>query len=166
MIRPGRHSRLSFAAILTALLLAAGCGKVVPSGSEQKQVPIFFRSAETKVTNAAMGPTYDTGERFCAYAAFSEGEFDPSTPGSFQPYWTGGVRCSYNNIYLGWAPEGSYYWPATGYLSFRAYSPADDAPSPSSFSWATGFTWNELIIPAAGSQYDLMYSPPAPRPSP
>lgn len=157
MIRPGRHSRLTFAAILTALLLAAGCGKVVPNEPKQKEVPLFFCSSETKapLTNIAIGPTYDTREAFCAYAAFSEGEFDPS--GSYEPYWSGGARCSYNDIYLGWAPAGNYYWPATGYLSFRAYSPAD-APVPDSFSWTGGFTWNGFVVPAAGSQYDLMYS--------
>lgn len=157
MIRPGQHSRLSFAAVLAALLLAAGCGKVVPDGPGQSQVPLFFRSPETKapLTNTAIGPTYDTREEFCAYAAYSEAEFDPS--GSFQPFWDGGIRCTYNDIYLGWAPVQSYYWPAAGYLSFRAYSPAD-APAPTAFSWATGFTWNGFEIPAAGSQYDLLYS--------
>lgn len=155
MIRPGRHSRLHFAATLSALLLAAGCGKVVPSGTGQSQVPVFFQSPETKaLVNTSIGPNYDTREDFCTYAAFSEAEFDPA--GSYKPFWDGGIQCSYNNIYLGWAPVATYYWPASGYLSFQAYSPAD-APVPA-FSWQTGFTWDDFTVPAAGLQYDLLYS--------
>lgn len=150
-----RHIRGVFAATLTALLLAAGCTKTSPDVSE---VPLFFSSPETKaLTNTAIGPTYNTAESFKAYAAFSEGEFNPADPSSYKSYWNGGVTCSYNNIYLGWAPAQVYYWPATGYLSFRAYSPAD-APSPTAFSWANGFTWNNFTVPVAGSQYDLLYS--------
>jgi hypothetical protein len=156
MILTGRHSRLSGIAIFTVLLLAAGCGKIVPNGTDPSQAPLFFSAPETKaLTNTSIGPTYDTRESFKAYAAYSEGAFDPS--GSFTSFWDGGVSCSYNDIYRGWAPAETYYWPATGYLSFRAYSPAD-APAPSSFSWATGFVWNNFSIPAAGQQYDLMYS--------
>lgn len=162
MIGTRQHSRFFGTIALASLLLAAGCGKADPNGPELSRNPIiYFCAPETKaLTNTAIGSTYDTRESFVAYAAFSEGEYDPNAAQPFQgfePFWDGGACCTYDNIYRGWAPAEVYYWPDIGYLHFRAYSPAD-APSPTDFSWANGFTWNNFTVPVAGSQYDLLYS--------
>lgn len=153
--------------LLSAALLLPGCKKdlsVSDGGISLSKVPVRFTSpsVESKAPlNISMGPTYNTAEDFIAYAAYSPSPFDPSVPSSYEPYWTGGQRCTYNSSYgstLGaWAPEGQFFFPLAGYLNFRAYSPADGA-APTSFSWADGFTWNDFTVPAAGSQYDLLYS--------
>lgn len=143
-----------------AALLAQGCSKQ-PVPSSPAAFPICFAAPKvdetTKtVTNASMPSTYKEEESFKVFAAYSSDMFDPS--GSFTDFWNaGGLECSYNSTYNAWSPSAEeYYWPIAGYLSFYAYSPAGgETPS---FSWTGGFRWNDFTIPAAGSQYDLLYT--------
>jgi hypothetical protein len=148
-----------FCLLLSAALLFPGCRKdPMPSSSS---LPIFFAApevaGETKALHTAMGATYNTGESFVAFAAYSTSSFDPSAPGSYIPYWdTHGLKCSYNSTFHAWTPTGNYYWPMVGYLSFQAYSPWDAAVP--SFDWQSGFTFANFTVPDAGNQYDLMYT--------
>lgn len=62
-----------------------------------------------------------------------------------------------------WIPEGSYYWPKQGELSFAAYSPTAAQDAFTSVAWtnAAGFTFtgfNAVTNNDATKLYDLMYS--------
>lgn len=146
--------------LVVAALLAQGCSKQsVPASPVlpvRFAVPMIEEATKT-VTNAAMPSVYNTGESFKVYAAYSSDIFNPSAPESFINFWDeNGLACRYNNSYNAWAPSDEYYWPLVGYLSFYAFSPADGATP--TFSWTDGFRWNNFTVPAAGSQYDLLYT--------
>ncbi len=168
-----RHFIFGILLIATAALLAPGCRKiepVVPGESESSEtpeaqkIPLVFNaiadSTMTKaVTNKAMGSAYDTNESFAVYAAYSEGLFDAS--GSYSNFWTQPTeQCNYNSSYNAWAPSTTYYWPRAGYLTFQAYSPAGASSDMTklSHSWSNGFTFTGFTVPAAYSQYDLLYT--------
>ncbi len=162
-----KYRHLIFVLLLAALtLFATDCGKVdqprpEPVGPVLPQVPLKFTAdvgeLETKaVTNVTMPGTYDKRESFKVFAAFSESPFTAGA-GTYENYWDpAGLVCSYNSQYNAWKNDGNYYWPAAGYLSFRAYSPADGATP--AFSWQSGFTWDDFVVPVAGAQYDLLYT--------
>lgn len=62
-----------------------------------------------------------------------------------------------------WVPEGNYYWPKEGTLSFAAYSPtaADTDDVFASVSWAddSGFIFDNFnAVTNQANSYDLMYS--------
>lgn len=144
--------------LLAAALLTQGCQKRSYPSSSAAHVCFAIPTVadDTKAPlHTSMGPTYNTGESFVVFAAYSESEFDPS--GSFENYWdANGITCSYNSTYNAWAPAADYYWPLTGYLSFWAYSPADGFQP--SLDWSSGFTYTNFTVPVAGAQYDLLYS--------
>lgn len=156
--------------IATVLLTAAAlvsC-RVNPPEKAIVQVPLTFNATagelETKaVTNKAMGAAYDINESFVVYAALSETA--PFNPSSCTDYWdhNGLVTGSYDSHFNAWVPRNSsdasivYYWPKAGYLTFQAYSPAGTGAAVT-HSWSSGFSFPNFTVPAAGSQYDLMYS--------
>lgn len=62
-----------------------------------------------------------------------------------------------------WIPDGNYYWPKQGTLSFAAYSPTAAQDAFTSVAWtdAAGFTFtgfNAVTNNDATKLYDLMYS--------
>jgi hypothetical protein len=147
-------------ALTAAVLLAQGCSKQpVP---ESSAIPVLFSiprvdEATKTVTNASMPSIYNIEETFKVFAAYSSSTFNPYAPESFINFWPAeGLTCSYNYTYKAWVPSAGYYWPLLGYLSFYAYSPAEGAAP--DFSWTNGFTWNNFTVPAAGYQYDLLYT--------
>ena len=157
---------------LTFIWLAAlalfSCGKLPEEGAAD-QIPLAFQATagdlESKAiqTNKAMGTAYDTHESFVVYAAYSDNS--PFDPASCTDFWdhTGLVTGSYDSDFHAWVPHNAsapslvYYWPLAGYLTFQAYSPAGATGITVTHDWADGFNF-DFTVPAAGSQYDLLYS--------
>jgi hypothetical protein len=149
--------------ISLAVLVLLSCGKLPEEGA---RVPLLFKAGASEMeskaiqTNKAMGTAYDTNESFVVYAAFSESTFNASVPSSYSDFWdSDGLTCSYRSQFDAWLPSTVYYWPGAGYLTFQAYSPAGAASHMTlGHSWSSGFTFTNFTVPAAGSQYDLLYS--------
>lgn len=74
------------------------------------------------------------------------------------------VKASYDGGTNSWIPEGNYYWPKQGTLSFAAYSPAEakgDVFTSVTWDAASGFVisgFNAETNNDATKLYDLMYS--------
>ena len=74
------------------------------------------------------------------------------------------VKASYDPGTNSWIPEGNYYWPKQGTLSFAAYSPAEakgDVFNSVTWNAASGFVINGFNAETnndATKLYDLMYS--------
>ena len=153
--------------IWLAALALFSCGKTPEEGTGV-QTPLAFQvtagELESKAQlNRAMGTAYDTNESFVVYAAYSDNS--PFDPASCTDFWdnTGLVTGSYDSNHHAWMPHNAsapsvvYYWPRAGYLTFQAYSPAGATGITVTHDWATGFNF-DFTVPAAGSQYDLLYS--------
>ena len=144
------------ATLALAALALAGCRR-----DSSGRMPLLFGVSAGKleskvVTNKDMGAAYDTRESFVVYAAYSDNT--PFNPSSYTDFWdAGGLTCSHNSYYYAWVPSTVYYWPGTGYLTFQAYSPAGSGVTVT-HSWSSGFAFPDFTVPAAGSQFDLMYS--------
>lgn len=121
--------------------------------------PVVAVTTKADVINEEMASPYDTAEEFAVWAY----AYPASTSTND---WTGGsvymnnVTCSYNaavdGTNPGWAPSSVYYWPKNYWLAFAAYSPAVSDGTKTYDS--NGLTVTDFITPAAGQQYDLMYS--------
>ena len=124
---------------------------------------VFDNPVVSSVTRALIdGTEYPTDVPFSVYAQYKNDntgenllymdnvttEYVTSTPGTNQESWV---------------PEGNYYWPKQGDLSFAAYSPAAAQDAFTSVAWtdAAGFTFtgfNAVTNNDATKLYDLMYS--------
>jgi len=144
--------------LLVAALLLPGCGKIVPDPSDR---PLVFTTtvAGTKaVDNKSMGVAYDENEVMKVFAWYHAAPFDEGGVSAGTEFMgESGVVCSYDGTLKAWKASGGYYWPKAGYLTFQAFSPADATFGSFSHSWSTGFSM-EFTVPAAGSQYDLLYT--------
>lgn len=144
--------------VLLAAVALVSC-RINPPERVPDQVPLTFKVSAGEmqskvVTNEDMGMAYDKNESFVVYSAYSDNPF----PASYTSFWdVNGLTCSYNNYYDAWAPSTVYYWPRSGYLTFQAYSPAGSGAT-ITHSWTSGFSFPNFTVPAAGSQYDLLYS--------
>ena len=124
---------------------------------------VFDNPVVSSVTRALIdGTEYPDNVPFSVYAQYKNDETGEdllymnnvttqhvmSTPGTKQESWI---------------PEGSYYWPKQGELSFAAYSPTAAQDAFTSVAWtnAAGFTFtgfNAVTNNDATKLYDLMYS--------
>lgn len=124
---------------------------------------VFDNPVVSSVTRALIdGTMYPIDVPFSVYAQYKNDEtgedllymnnvttqYVTSTPGTKQESWI---------------PEGSYYWPKQGELSFAAYSPTAAQDAFTSVAWtnAAGFTFtgfNAVTNNDATKLYDLMYS--------
>lgn len=124
---------------------------------------VFDNPVVSSVTRALIdGTEYPTDVPFSVYAQYKNDNTGEdllymnnvttqhvmSTPGTKQESWI---------------PEGSYYWPKQGELSFAAYSPTAAQDAFTSVAWtnAAGFTFtgfNAVTNNDATKLYDLMYS--------
>lgn len=124
---------------------------------------VFDNPVVSSVTRALIdGTEYPTDVPFSVYAQYKNDDtgedllymnnvptkYVTSTPGTNQESWI---------------PEGNYYWPKQGDLSFAAYSPTAAQDAFTSVAWtdAAGFTFtgfNAVTNNDATKLYDLMYS--------
>ncbi len=158
-----------FFATLSCVALA-GCTRNEPAVDNTPLRKIGFDRPVTTVpskavTNAEIGTEYNTSEHFSVYAAHTTAAWATSTAdaSSVAPStYMVNVDCGYDGTLKAWDPASgsagvAYYWPKNGYLTFQAYSPTA-ASSYVGHSWATGLTFTDFVVAAAGSQYDLLYS--------
>ena len=161
MMKRLTHRTLAILLLLAALPLAPGCRK---DAAPAKMPLLFDAQADNLATkaniNLAMTGAYETGENFAVYAAFAETSFDRANASTYESFWPGAIECAYDSVDDGWAPTTPYYWPLVGTLTFQAYSPYDlgSTGGTVTHTWAGGCTFTGFQVPAAGSQYDLMYS--------
>ena len=101
-------------------------------------------------------PWYPTNESFSVFAQHeNEGQ---------STLYMSDVKASYDGGTNSWIPEGNYYWPKQGTLSFAAYSPAEakgDVFTSVTWDAASGFVisgFNAETNNDATKLYDLMYS--------
>lgn len=124
---------------------------------------VFDNPVVSSVTRALIdGTEYPDNVPFSVYAQYKNDDtgedllymnnvttkYVTSTPGTNQESWI---------------PEGNYYWPKQGDLSFAAYSPTAAQDAFTSVAWtdAAGFTFtgfNAVTNNDATKLYDLMYS--------
>lgn len=162
--------RRLFCDTLACLLLAflpGACGKFVHETADTTSAPVSFHTpvvgvaTKAGVTDEVIGVSYDTRESFRAFAAYSAGDFNSSNPSSYTEFFpSGGIACSWDSGVNAWKPASPYYWPYAGKLTFQAMSPADAGNNMTSLAhnWSSGFTFTGFQVPAAGSQYDLLYT--------
>lgn len=118
---------------------------------------VFDNPVVSSVTRALIpDAVYPKTESFSVFAQHENG-------GQSTLYMSD-VKASYDPGTNSWIPEGSYYWPKQGTLSFAAYSPAEAKGNAfTSVAWtdAAGFTFtgfNAVTNNDATKLYDLMYS--------
>lgn len=118
---------------------------------------VFDNPVVSSVTRALIpDAVYPTTESFSVFAQHENG-------GQSTLYMSD-VKASYDAGSNSWIPEGSYYWPKQGTLSFAAYSPAEAKGNVfTSVTWdaASGFVisgFNAETNNDATKLYDLMYS--------
>ena len=118
---------------------------------------VFDNPVVSSVTRALIpDAVYPMTESFSVFAQHENG-------GQSTLYMSD-VKASYDGGTNSWIPEGSYYWPKQGTLSFAAYSPAEAKGNVfTSVTWnaASGFVisgFNAETNNDATKLYDLMYS--------
>lgn len=148
--------KLFFIAAIASVALAS-CVKneVAPTAMQQDEITFLSPvvGAQTKV-NGAIGATYDTNESFDVWCVHNAG--DISTWGG-STYFSN-VKATYNSSLGGWTLNPTYYWPATGKLSFVAMSPSIDKAT--SYDATDGFKITEAWMQGNDETkiVDLMYS--------
>lgn len=149
------------AAIAGASLVSCTKNELAPSATEQHE--ITFASpvvgVQTKVYGSIL-ENYDTDEDFAVWAVYSAEEIDD---------WGDATTPYFNNItatygtHGGWGLTPKYYWPAVGYLSFAAMSPAfpEEKKNTITYDAEDGFMitkWSQADT--QDKIVDLMYSEP------
>ena len=118
---------------------------------------VFDSPVVSSVTRALItDAVYPTNESFSVFAQHeNEGQ---------STLYMSDVKASYDGGTNSWIPEGNYYWPKQGTLSFAAYSPAEakgDVFTSVTWDAASGFGisgFNAETNNDATKLYDLMYS--------
>ncbi len=118
---------------------------------------VFDSPVVSSVTRALItDAVYPTTESFSVFAQHeNEGQ---------STLYMSDVKASYDGGTNSWIPEGNYYWPKQGTLSFAAYSPAEakgDVFTSVTWDAASGFVisgFNAETNNDATKLYDLMYS--------
>lgn len=118
---------------------------------------VFDNPVVSSVTRALIpDAVYPTNESFSVFAQHeNEGQ---------STLYMSDVKASYDGGTNSWIPEGNYYWPKQGTLSFAAYSPAEakgDVFTSVTWDAASGFVisgFNAETNNDATKLYDLMYS--------
>ena len=72
-------------------------------------------------TTYEVGEGYEGGEPFKVTAWYFSGNYIPDAANTFM----NNVLVQYNTTSSKWEPNGNYYWPKNGTLTFMAYSPSD-----------------------------------------
>lgn len=117
---------------------------------------VFDNPVVSSVTRALItDAVYPTTESFSVFAQHeNEGQ---------STLYMSDVKASYDGT-NSWIPEGNYYWPKQGTLSFAAYSPAEakgDVFTSVTWNAASGFVISGFDAETnndATKLYDLMYS--------
>ena len=108
------------------LLFSPGCGKIKTPDSGDAYICFLAPEVETKaVKNTDMSGGYSKSEKFKVWALFHAQE--NSLEGES---YMDGVTCTYQESLDAWVPDNRsdgkpYLWPAAGYLTFQAWSPAE-----------------------------------------
>ena len=118
-------------------------------------------SIPTKATEYAAG-IYDKGASFDVYAWYSAEQTFPGVTAS--ELYINEIPCVYHDVNTGseeievdvdyFAPETSYYWPKSGYLSFFALSPASTESNITDGKVVLSYTADTDVT----KQVDLLYS--------
>ena len=157
--------------ILTAASAAlAGCVKnePAPDGNASSDAKISFEAPLMgKTTRAQPGEigsdeAYPTNESFKVWGWYHKSPYTSfqDDANAWSNYMTdqSGAPLTVSKDATGnfWAPKTDYYWPASGYLTFAAYSPADANGTYAHTD--KGLTISDFTVPEIDQQYDLMYS--------
>lgn len=124
---------------------------------------VFDNPVVSSVTRALIdGTEYPTNVPFSVYAQYKNDDTGENLL-YMNNVTTKYVRSTPGTNQESWVPEGNYYWPKQGDLSFAAYSPAAAQDAFTSVAWtdAAGFTFtgfNAVTNNDATKLYDLMYS--------
>ena len=124
---------------------------------------VFDIPVVSSVTRALIdGTEYPDNVPFSVYAQYKNDETGEDLL-YMNNVTTEYVRSTPGTNQESWVPEGNYYWPKQGELSFAAYSPTAAQDAFTSVAWtnAAGFTFtgfNAVTNNDATKLYDLMYS--------
>lgn len=148
------------AAFASAALVGCTKNEVAPSALQQDEITFLAPvvGAQTKV-NGLIGSTYNTGESFDVWCVHNVGDISGTGWGGAEYF--SNVKAEYNSTLEGWALNPTYYWPATGKLSFVAMSPS--IANETTYDATKGFNITGAWSQGADEStiVDLMYSEPA-----
>lgn len=157
--------------ILTAASMTlAGCVKnepapdksALPDAKISFEAPLMGKTTRAQPGEIGSNDAYPTNESFKVWGWYHTNKYttfgDPENGWSNYMTDESGAPLTVSKDASGnfWAPKNDYYWPASGYLTFAAYSPADAQGT--FVHTSKGLTISGFTVPEIDQQYDLMYS--------
>lgn len=145
------------AMLLTVALLMVSCTLDKPEPLDRQErmsfQPVVNKARASKAI--IQGTEYPATENFCVSAFYftNQGDANPQTN-----YIESNV-VSHNGTV--WNTPTDYYWPLSGYMDFKAYSPASLSSQGAKIEYSNGVSISNYIIDSfEDTQVDFMYSEP------